>query len=83
MEVRGFWEAMKMYRYHDDYVVRRRSNWLSILKLLLVLGALAFVAYKIYNKFFKKIKPADALDDEDAIDAAIQDSDASATDAAE
>lgn len=52
-----------MYMYNSDYVVKKRCSWLTILKVVLVLAALAFVAYKIYNKFFKKIKPADATED--------------------
>lgn len=44
-----------------DFVVKKRCGWLTALKVILVLAAIAFVAYKIYQKFFKK--SADALEE--------------------
>ncbi len=40
---------------HDtDFVVKKRCGWLTALKVILAIAAIAFVAYKIYQKFFKK-----------------------------
>lgn len=40
---------------HDtDFVVKKRCGWLTALKVILAVAAIAFVAYKIYQKFFKK-----------------------------
>jgi len=42
-----------------DFVVKKRCGWLSVLKTLLILAAVAFAAYKIYEKFFKKKNDAE------------------------
>ena len=40
---------------HDtDFVVKKRCGWLTAIKVILAVAAVAFVAYKIYQKFFKK-----------------------------
>ena len=38
----------------DNYVVKKRNPWWSLLKAVIIIAAIAFVAYKIYDKFFKK-----------------------------
>ena len=38
----------------DNYVVKKRNAWWSLLKAIIIIAAIAFVAYKIYDKFFKK-----------------------------
>ncbi len=47
-----------------DFVVKKRCTWLTVLKVILVLAAVAFVAYKIYEKFFAKKKAVDAIEDD-------------------
>ena len=42
-----------------DLVVKKRCTWVTVLKVLLIVAAVAFVAYKIYDKFFKKKKAAE------------------------
>ena len=42
-----------------DLVVKKRCTWATVLKILLIVAAVAFVAYKIYDKFFKKKKAAE------------------------
>lgn len=37
-----------------DFVVKKRCTWLTVLKAMLVLAAIAFAAYKIYEKIQKK-----------------------------
>ena len=39
---------------NDNFVVKKRSTWVSVLKAVLIIAAIAFVAYKIYDKFFRK-----------------------------
>ena len=38
--------------FETNYVVKKRSTWVSVIKAILIIAALAFVAYKIYDKFF-------------------------------
>ena len=39
---------------NDYFVAKKRNTWLSVLKAVLIIAVIAFVAYKIYDKFFKK-----------------------------
>ena len=48
---------------NDNFVVRKRSTWLSVLKAVLIIAAIAFVAYKIYDKFFRKKVQQEVLGD--------------------
>lgn len=57
-------------------IVKKKSTFWTVVKILLVVGAICFAAFKIYQKFFKKKDAAVA----DAKDAAELDS---ATDACE
>ncbi len=43
-------------------VVKKKSTFWTVVKVLLVVAAVSFVAYKIYQKFFKN-KKAEALAD--------------------
>lgn len=42
----------------NEIVVKKRCPFLTALKVILVLAAVSFAAYKIYQKFFKKKKTA-------------------------
>ncbi|MBR7097901.1 MAG: hypothetical protein IKC59_00670 [Clostridia bacterium] len=50
---------------NDQFVVKKRSTWLSVIKAILIIAAIAFVAYKIYDKFFRKKVQQDVLSDAD------------------
>ncbi len=51
-----------------DLIVRKRNSWVTAIKVILVLAAIAFVAYKIYDKFAKKNRVLPAVDgDADAL----------------
>lgn len=53
-------------------VVKKKSTFWTVVKILLVVGAVCLVAAKIYQKFFKK-KTVEVLEDADdlaALDAA-------------
>ena len=39
---------------NDFYVAKKRNTWGRVIKTILIIAAIAFVAYKIYDKFFKK-----------------------------
>ena len=54
-------------RYETDYVVRKRSGWVNAVWVILALATVAFVAYKIYRKFFAK-KAAVELEAEDDLE---------------
>lgn len=53
--------------YETDYVVKKRNGWVSAIKVILILAAVAFAAYTIYRKFFAK-KAAVELEAEDDLD---------------
>lgn len=48
--------------HETDLIVKKRCTWLTVLKVVLVLAAIAFVAYKIYEKFFAKKNDTLALE---------------------
>ena len=56
---------------NDYFVAKKRSPWLSVLKAVLVIAVIAFVAYKIYDKFFKKKVQQEVLGASENGDAAI------------
>ncbi len=39
---------------NDNYVVKKRSSWGTVIKAIVIIAVIAFVAYKIYDKFFRK-----------------------------
>ena len=47
---------------NDNFVVKKRSTWVGVIKAILIIALLAFVAYKIYDKFFRKKVQKDLLD---------------------
>ncbi len=51
-----------------DFVVKKRCTWLTVLKVVLVLAAVAFAAYKIYEKFHKKKAAVLDAQEPDSID---------------
>ncbi|MBQ2734348.1 MAG: hypothetical protein IJF33_00800 [Clostridia bacterium] len=55
-------------------VVKKKSKFWTVVKILLVVGAIALVAAKIYQKFFKnkkcKLGEAEADEELDALEAA-------------
>ncbi len=52
--------------HETDLIVKKRCTWLTVLKVVLVLAAVAFVAYKVYEKFFAKKNDALALEADEA-----------------
>ena len=59
---------------NDYFVAKKRNTWLSVLKAILVIAVIAFVAYKIYDKFFKKKVQQEVLGSSENGDAAIAES---------
>ncbi len=63
-------------------VVKKKNTFWTVVKILLIVGAVALVAAKIYQKFFKNRKPAvcEAEADEEApvIDVAQEETEAEA-----
>ena len=51
---------------NDNFVVKKRSTWVSVIKAILIIAVIAFVAYKIYDKFFRKKVQQDVLGNTDA-----------------
>ena len=49
-------------RSETNFVVKKRSTWVSVIKAILIIAVIAFVAYKIYDKFFRKKVQKDVLD---------------------
>lgn len=47
-------------------IVKKKSTFWTVIKILLVVGAICFAAFKIYQKFFKKKDVAAVADAEDA-----------------
>lgn len=56
---------------NDYFVAKKRSSWGSVIKAILIIAALAFVAYKIYNKFFKQKLQQEVLDEDESAEGAI------------
>ena len=54
---------------NDNFVIKKRSTWVSVLKAIVIIAVVAFVAYKIYDKFFRKKVQQDVLgeSEQDAI----------------
>lgn len=50
----------------NDCTGKKRSGWWSLIKAVLIIAAIAFVAYKIYDKYFRKKVVEDVLADADA-----------------
>ena len=49
----------------NDCTGKKRSGWWSLIKAVLIIAAIAFVAYKIYDKYFRKKVVEDVLADAD------------------
>lgn len=68
-------------------VVKKKSKFWTVVKILLVVGAVALVAAKIYQKFFKNKKcalcEAEAGEEPDALEAAAVEPDAAEEEAFE
>ena len=56
---------------NDYFVAKKRNSWVSVIKAILIIAAIAFVAYKIYDKFFKKKVQQSVIEEADAADDAI------------
>ena len=56
---------------NDFYVAKKRNTWVRVIKTILIIAAIAFVAYKIYDKFFKKKVQQEVLQTGENGDAAI------------
>ena len=52
------------------YVEKKKSGFWGFVKVALVVAAAAYVAVKVYNKYFKKIEVE--IDDEAALDAELE-----------
>ena len=52
------------------YVEKKKSGFWGFVKVALVVAAAAYVAVKVYNKYFKKIEVE--IDDEEALDADLE-----------
>ena len=52
------------------YVEKKKSGFWGFVKAALVVAAVAYVAVKIYNKYFKKIEVE--IDEEEALDAELE-----------
>ena len=48
----------------NNYVVKKKSTWWSLIKAVLIIAAIVFVAYKIYDKYFRKKVKQDVLADD-------------------
>lgn len=56
---------------NDYFVAKKRSTWGSVIKAILIIAAIAFVAYKVYDKFFRKKVQQEVLDENGSADATI------------
>lgn len=58
---------------NDNFVVKKRSTWGSVIKAILIIAVIAFVAYKIYDKFFRKKVQQEVLgcDGDEPLDGAV------------
>ena len=52
------------------YVEKKKSGFWGFVKVALVVAAAAYVAVKVYNKYFKKIEVE--IDDEEALEADLE-----------
>ena len=52
------------------YVEKKKSGFWGFVKVALVVAAAAYVAVKVYNKYFNKIEVE--IDDEEALDADLE-----------
>ena len=50
----------------NGYSGRRYSNWWNLIKAILIIAAIVFVAYKVYDKYFRKKVKQDILSANDA-----------------
>ena len=50
----------------NGYSGRKYSGWWNVIKTILILAAIVFVAYKVYDKYFRKKVKQDILADNDA-----------------
>ena len=66
---------------NDNYVVKKRSTWAGVIKAILIIAVVAFVAYKIYDKFFRKKIQQDVLESTEDGSADAEVAEASAQDA--
>ena len=48
----------------NDCTGKKRSGWWSLIKAVLIIAAIVFVAYKIYDKYFRKKVKQDVLADD-------------------
>ena len=48
----------------NELTVKKRSGWWSAIKAILIIAAIVFVAYKIYDKYFRKKVTQDVLTDD-------------------
>ncbi len=51
----------------NDFTSKKRSGWWGFIKAILILAAIAFVAYKVYDKFFRKKIKQEVLTDDAAV----------------
>ena len=51
----------------NGYSGRRYSNWWNLIKAILIIAAIVFVAYKVYDKYFRKKVKQDILSANDAV----------------
>lgn len=51
----------------NDYTIKKRSGWWSFIKAILIIAAITYVAYKIYDKFFRKKVAENVLTDDAAV----------------
>ena len=47
----------------NGYSGRKYSNWWNLIKAILIIAAIVFVAYKVYDKYFRKKVKQDVLAD--------------------
>ena len=55
----------------NGYSGRKYSGWWNVIKAILIIAAIVFVAYKVYDKYFRKKVKQDILADNDAADPMI------------
>ena len=55
----------------NDCTGKKRSGWWSFIKAVLIIAAIVFIAYKIYDKYFRKKVKQDVLADDDVAEPMI------------